>query len=129
VRIKGFVQFRRRWQAIIRADFRLQNASITSCSVKVIASWEPLDSCHSWICWWKRLCKSLNCFANNADDGSIYCKLRETDSFTAPSMDVGRIFFQGEPPGIFPKFFLGGPKVEKFVFFSPETKKTKQLFC
>jgi len=30
------------------------------------------------------------CFADNADHGSIYCKLRETDSFIHPSLDEGQ---------------------------------------
>jgi len=32
-------------------------------------------------------------------------------------------FFQGRPLGIFPKFFQGGPKVVKFVFYQSKLKK------
>jgi len=45
------VQFRRRWQAIIREDSRMQNASFKSCNLK---------SCVLKSSW-----HSSNCFANN----------------------------------------------------------------
>jgi len=51
-------------------------------------SWHP---CHSWIWRWKCLSKSWNCFENNADYGSIYSKLRKTDSFLPP-----RLYESGE---------------------------------
>jgi len=54
--------------------------------LKIVAFWKP-PHIHSWIWWWKRISKSSNCFANNADHGNIYCKLRETDSAIPPSLN------------------------------------------
>jgi len=64
-----------------------------------------------------------SCFADNADHGSIYCKLRETVPFILPSMGVGRIFSRGANRGISQNFFQGGPKVVKFAFYPSKLKK------
>jgi len=44
---------------------------------------------------------------------------------SAPAyMGVGRIFSSGMQQDIFQKFFPGGPKVVKFVFYPSKLKKT-----
>jgi len=45
VTIRSCVQFRWRWQAIIREGFRIQNAIFKSCTVhlNIIASWRTPD--------------------------------------------------------------------------------------
>jgi len=40
------------------------------------------------------------------------------------SMGVGRFFSTGDTKGFFQNFTSGGPKVENFVFFPLEIKKT-----
>jgi len=40
---------------------------------------------------WKRLSKTSNCFANNGDDGSIYCKLKLILSYLQALNESGQI--------------------------------------
>jgi len=47
----------------------------------------------------------------------------ETSFHRYALMGVGRIFYRGGQEGIFPKFFPGGSKVVKFVFYPSKLKK------
>jgi len=67
-------------------DSRLQNAAwygITLCNFKLS---RPEDFL-TFIAEYGVEIVFPNCFADIVDHGSIYCKLRETDSFTPPRLN------------------------------------------
>ena len=62
----------------MQGDSKLHNASIKSCNLKLSRSEDLL----ALVVEYGDESGFPNCFADNADDDSIYCKLRETNFFT-----------------------------------------------
>jgi len=65
----------------MQGDSKLHNASIKSCDLKLLCSEDLL----ALVFEYGDESAFPNCFADNANDDSIYCKPRETDFFIYPS--------------------------------------------